>query len=107
MTNAESSPTDETTRKPVRYVSVDALRGFDMFWIMGADTLARSIPLTGNGELAVKVDHETVTSLSPVDQALWHLADQLEHVSWDGFHFYDLIFPDRKSTRLLGWISLL
>lgn len=93
MTNAESTPTDETTRKPVRYVSVDALRGFDMFWIMGADTLARSIPLTGNGELAVKVDHETVTSLSPVDQALWHLADQLEHVSWDGFHFYDLIFP--------------
>lgn len=30
-----------------RYLSVDALRGFDVFWILGGDTLARSIPVSG------------------------------------------------------------
>ena len=46
-----------------------------MFWILGADALAHALP--------------TVT-----DQHWAHVvAEQLEHVPWDGFHFYDLIFP--------------
>ena len=28
-------------------MSVDALRGFDMFWIVGGDFLVRSLPLSG------------------------------------------------------------
>jgi len=61
--------------QPRRFVSIDALRGFDMFWILGADALAHAIP---------KV----------TDQHWAHvLSEQLEHVPWDGFHFYDLIFP--------------
>lgn len=83
---------NEHEDRPARFVSVDALRGFDMFWILGADMLARALPLT-NRQLAIKVGHEEVASLSPVDQGIWHFADQLEHVPWDGFHFYDLIFP--------------
>lgn len=83
--NYEGEPTQ-------RYVSVDALRGFDMFWIIGADTIARSLPLT-NGRLATSISHEQSGGLSHVDRAIWHFADQLEHVPWDGFHFYDLIFP--------------
>ncbi len=59
----------------VRLVSLDALRGFDMFWIVGADELVKAL---------VKV-HDTPT-LRAVD-------DQLEHVEWEGFHFEDLIFP--------------
>jgi len=60
---------------PQRLASVDALRGFDMFWIMGADALARSF--------------RRFKPSGPTD----FLANQLEHAGWQGFHFYDLIFP--------------
>src|SRR5882762_10015244 len=58
-----------------RLMSVDALRGFDMFWIIGADSLVYAL-------------HR----LSPSKPTSF-LADQLEHAEWEGFHFYDLIFP--------------
>lgn len=58
-----------------RYMSVDALRGFDMFWIIGADSLVYALN---------RMTHSRPTAL---------LADQLEHADWAGFHFYDLIFP--------------
>ena len=58
-----------------RFVSIDALRGFDMFWILGADALAVA--------LAAVSDNKIVHTV----------AEQLEHVPWAGFHFYDLIFP--------------
>src|SRR5256885_4035979 len=58
-----------------RLMSVDALRGFDMFWIIGADSLVYAL-------------HR----LSP-NKPTTFLADQLEHADWEGFHFYDLIFP--------------
>jgi predicted acyltransferase len=56
-------------------VAVDALRGFDMFWIMGGDYVVRSFQ---------KIDDSDLTR---------ELANQMEHCSWAGFHFYDLIFP--------------
>jgi predicted acyltransferase len=67
------SPGDSPTSK--RFLSVDALRGFDMFWIIGGDYLIRSLPNIHN---------------SPFTRAL---AAQMEHCEWAGFHFYDLIFP--------------
>jgi predicted acyltransferase len=58
-----------------RLYSLDALRGFDMFWIMGGEAIFAGLAsLTG----------------WPVVQ--WW-AGQLEHVQWHGFHFYDMIFP--------------
>ncbi|WP_315899955.1 DUF5009 domain-containing protein [Membranihabitans marinus] len=58
-----------------RLLSLDALRGFDMFWIMGADSLIKRIAKT-------------------TDSPFWDtLAIQLDHPEWNGFHFYDLIFP--------------
>ena len=58
-----------------RLYSLDALRGFDMFWIMGGEEIFKSLAkITG----------------SPFMQTL---ADQFEHPLWNGFHFYDLIFP--------------
>ena len=45
--------------KPKRFISVDALRGFDMFWILGADGLAYEMPLS-DGRMAGKLDHEAV-----------------------------------------------
>jgi predicted acyltransferase len=58
-----------------RLASVDALRGFDMFWIIGGDYLLRSLPKIRNSSVARA------------------LAAQMEHCEWAGLHFYDLIFP--------------
>ncbi len=66
---------NETKPVSTRIQSLDALRGFDMFWIMGGASM-----FIGLG---------TLTGW-PVLQ--WW-AGQLEHVEWDGFHFYDMIFP--------------
>ncbi len=63
------------SRAQPRFVSVDALRGFDMFWILGGDLLVRSLP---------KIYDCPATR---------NLAEQMEHCEWAGFHFYDLIFP--------------
>jgi predicted acyltransferase len=60
---------------PRRLVSLDALRGFDMFWIIGADVVLSGLR---------RFSDNPVTRL---------LADQLEHKDWAGFAFYDLIFP--------------
>src|SRR5882762_5738235 len=58
-----------------RLYSLDALRGFDMFWIMGAEGIIESLAkVTGWPWLEVMVNH-------------------LTHPDWHGFHFYDLIFP--------------
>jgi len=58
-----------------RLMSVDALRGFDMFWIIGADSLVAAL--------------NRMTQTAPTK----FLANQLDHAEWQGFHFYDLIFP--------------
>ena len=58
-----------------RLMSLDALRGFDMFWILGADSLVYA--LHGLAD-------------NPVTR---FFAEQLDHAEWAGFHFYDLIFP--------------
>jgi predicted acyltransferase len=58
-----------------RLGSLDALRGFDMFWILGADALVLALG--------------AVSQSAPVR----FLTGQLEHKEWEGFAFYDLIFP--------------
>jgi predicted acyltransferase len=70
-----SPPSASPTKTGERLVSIDALRGFDMFWIMGAEHLA-----------------ETLCKWWGTPEAL-RLAEQFEHVEWEGFRFYDLIFP--------------
>lgn len=89
MSTEDATPAQE---KPKRFVSVDALRGFDMFWILGADGLAYALPLT-DGRIASQLDEQGAEKLTGVDRGIYLFAEQLEHVSWDGFHFYDLIFP--------------
>lgn len=61
--------------KTGRLHSLDALRGFDMFWIMGGESIFIALAaITGWPFLQ------------------WW-AGQLSHVDWQGFHFYDMIFP--------------
>ncbi len=89
MSTEDCTPDRE---KPKRFVSVDALRGFDMFWILGAGGLAHALPLT-DGRIASQLDDQSAQGLTGVDRGIYLFAEQLEHVGWEGFHFYDLIFP--------------
>ncbi len=67
---------DELKQVPQgRVVSIDALRGFDMFWIIGGAGVCRAF-----------IEFADTPWLSP-------LAAQLRHTQWHGFTFYDLIFP--------------
>ena len=61
--------------KKQRLASVDALRGFDMFWIIGGEALFLPLfALTG--------------------WSIFHFGHgQMQHTQWHGFSFYDLIFP--------------
>lgn len=58
-----------------RLLSLDALRGFDMFWITGGGSLVYAFEKFSGAEW-----------MKPI-------AEQMEHVPWEGFHFEDLIFP--------------
>lgn len=60
--------------QPPRLMAVDALRGFDMFWIIGGSYI-----ITGLAKgLGAPLDAITL---------------QFEHVPWEGIHFEDLIWP--------------
>ena len=65
----------ETPTASQRLVSLDALRGFDMFWIIGAAGLVEGL--------------RKISDSGPIK----FVADQLEHQAWEGLHFEDLIFP--------------
>jgi len=58
-----------------RLESLDALRGFDMLFIMGFSALVAA-----------------VCSLFPNGEECW-LATQMDHVAWDGIRHHDTIFP--------------
>jgi predicted acyltransferase len=58
-----------------RLYSLDALRGFDMFWIMGAEGIFHSL-------------------FKATGASFWGtISNEFTHPDWNGFHFYDLIFP--------------
>ncbi|MBX7254776.1 MAG: hypothetical protein K1Y02_00345 [Candidatus Hydrogenedentes bacterium] len=60
---------------PGRKLAVDVLRGFVMFWIIGNDSYS-----------------EAFKAISPTGIAGF-LSRQLTHPKWEGFVFYDVIFP--------------
>src|SRR5687768_617959 len=70
MMTSERTPPAETAATG-RLRSIDALRGFDMFWIIGGDSLARAVARWAG---------ESSDGL---------IQTQLEHVAWEGFRFYD------------------
>ncbi len=58
-----------------RLDSLDALRGFDMFWIVGGGAMVEG--------LAKAVNVSALNAVVP----------QFEHVRWEGLHFWDIIWP--------------
>lgn len=71
-----TAPSEPRSSGSKRLESVDVLRGFNMFWIIGgADLLAAIAKAVNAGWLNAISDNLT------------------EHVEWEGFHFHDMIFP--------------
>lgn len=81
-----------------RLLSLDALRGFDMFWIVSGEEIFHG--------LADVVQHKyqlyrnplnwqiaTDSRLSFTERVAVEISNQLHHTVWNGFTFYDLIFP--------------
>jgi predicted acyltransferase len=71
----------EPVSAPQRVVSVDALRGFNIFWILGGDGVIWALDemTRGKGAVAGAIGHA--------------LGYELNHAAWEGFRFYDFIFP--------------
>src|ERR1700761_2176822 len=69
-----ANTTSTSLQTPARLLSLDALRGFDMFWIIGGQLIVRSFARAWPGRF---------TSA---------LADQFEHVPWAGLHVFDVIW---------------
>ncbi len=73
--NPPAPPPASTKAAATRLPALDALRGFDMFWLIGGELLPAAL-FTWTG------------------WSVWKLvAQQFEHSPWHGFTFYDLIFP--------------
>jgi predicted acyltransferase len=60
---------------PARLNSLDAIRGFDMFWIIGGEEIFHALAEVTHAPFWIGV------------------STQFTHPSWNGFRFYDLIFP--------------
>jgi predicted acyltransferase len=71
MKNKEIKP----VFKHERLESLDILRGFDMFWITGGSALVAALAAATGWSFLEAIEN------------------QMHHVRWEGFHFYDLIFP--------------
>jgi predicted acyltransferase len=69
------NPALSPDQKTGRVLSLDALRGFDMIWILGLEDVVHSL---------YKAWPNPATRLA---------AGQMDHKDWEGFGFYDLIFP--------------
>jgi len=66
---------DQQPVKLPRLLSLDALRGFDMFWIMSGEGVVH-----------------TLAKATGWPVLLW-MSGQLHHTVWNGITFYDMIFP--------------
>src|ERR1700710_2381925 len=76
MAATPSRTTEQTAKSPApmqRVMAIDALRGLDMFFIVGMEEV-----------------FEAFSQMFPMSPSL---NDRLQHAPWAGFHFYDLIFP--------------
>ncbi len=60
---------------PGRLMSLDAFRGFTMFWIVGGHALVTAFQAFGHNPV--------------IDTIVYHLS----HTPWQGLRYYDLIWP--------------
>ncbi|WP_420147176.1 acyltransferase family protein [Spirosoma sp.] len=78
MQPSVSAPQEPALAQPApvrRLLSLDTLRGFDMFWIIGGEEIFHALAKSTGWAWAI------------------FMADQFTHVEWNGFRPYDCIFP--------------
>src|SRR5258708_38491398 len=75
MSTMPASPANASGPAPGRLMSIDALRGCDMFWIVGGEEIIHALH---------NISHTGFVNT---------LAGQMDHKPWEGVAFYDLIFP--------------
>ncbi|MEA2541571.1 MAG: hypothetical protein QOH35_2937 [Acidobacteriaceae bacterium] len=68
------TPSDANAVRPDRLLSLDGLRGFDMLWIIGGQQIVRGLTKVWPGRFTDA------------------MAQQFEHVRWQGLHFFDVIW---------------
>ena len=86
--NTVAAPGDVTAAAKAvtaRLVSLDAFRGFIMFWIVGGGSIARGLQALAHNRF--------------IDTILY----QLNHSAWEGLRFYDCIWP---SFMLMVGVSI-
>jgi predicted acyltransferase len=71
----QTAPAVASPAAPARLRSLDALRGFDMFWIIGGQGIVMGLAQVWPGRFSAAV------------------VKQLHHVRWEGLHCYDVIWP--------------
>ncbi|MES2775542.1 MAG: DUF5009 domain-containing protein [Bacteroidota bacterium] len=81
-----------------RLASLDALRGFDMFWIISGEgifhgfanaVMAKYTLVRNPNDWTIATDNR----LGFLEKMVVGVSNQLHHTPWNGFTFYDMIFP--------------
>src|SRR5207244_4743883 len=75
LAGAEPAKIQALAAPALRLVSLDAFRGFVMFWIVGGSALMLGLQRLGGNPVV-----DTIVG-------------QLRHTDWQGLRFYDLIWP--------------
>ena len=89
---------NSTAPAKTRLLSLDALRGFDMFWIISGEGIFHglaNIVLTNHALYRNPTDWQIATNsdLNFWERVVVGVSNQLHHSPWNGFTFYDIIFP--------------
>jgi predicted acyltransferase len=89
---------DLPVSKPKRLISLDALRGFDMFWIISGEGIFHGLANAVKQKHGLAQNHQDwqiigTENLSLLERMMVGISNQLHHSPWNGFTFYDLIFP--------------
>jgi predicted acyltransferase len=82
---AAARPSGQPSPAAARLTSLDAFRGFTMFWIVGGTGLMAGLQSLGNNPVLKAIEYE------------------LEHTPWRGLRFYDCIWP---SFMLMVGVSI-
>lgn len=81
-----------------RLQSLDALRGFDMFWIISGEGIFHGFASVIKQKYSLQqstVDWQIrmTNDVTPIERFFVTISNQLHHTVWNGFTFYDVIFP--------------
>ena len=79
------TPTGQPSPTAARLASLDAFRGFTMFWIVGGTSLVAGLQALGTNPILKAIEYE------------------LQHTPWRGLRFYDCIWP---SFMLMVGVSI-